>query len=429
MNNMKKDQILKGLIIVGLIAIAISLYIKFGQPYVNELAKQSLDQKRITDLDNLDKDISDYIANNKKFDLGQPNTIYISLPASKSNCEDISADLPSLPDNWTYHCANQNNFKKADGGGWLPVKLSGKPELPVDPKNSAADLNYYSFVSGSYEIASTSPTSTPAIKDKHWRSRPGDYTLTVVLDSGKLIKKKSMNDNGINDIRYETGNNLKMWADAEGLIGYWPMNEKIGLIINDKISNNKFNLYTQNVWSKNCGFINKSLGCINLLPKDNNLSIDKLNFKSKSILITIWVNLSLEHKDGYELLFMPNAFILYAYNTHPNLDIWSSAYIKSKQIFNSAFSSLNYNEWHQIGLYYGYIKNQDTPIIANVIDGQIMNPLKIFNNDEIKISQLFINKRQLYNGKIWNIKIFNKKQSIKDINENYNEDLKLMRLK
>ncbi len=400
---LKKETLLKVLIFIGIIAIITSLYIQYGKPYIKELSLEKQDQARIKDLDSLNGVLKETVSASSTKYIGKNKTIYISIPSDDSKCSNL--DLPSVPDGWQYHCVATTTLKKTDGTGWIPVNISEKiDQLPIDPINNPETLNYYAYVASS----------------------TNQYVFAGALDSKKFLKEKSQSDDGIDNTRYEIGNNLRLLGYAEGLIGYWPMNEGNGTIAHDIINNNNFDLYNANVLSKDCDFINKSLGCLNLSPGDNNLSIDHLNLKSKSMLVTMWVNLSKENKESYEILFAPNSFALYAYDTHPNMDIWSSVYIKSQQIFSSGISSVNYNEWHQIGFYYGYLKNQNYPIIANIIDGQIVNPQKLERDDETTISQLILNNRKLYNGKIWNLKIFNKEQSIEDITRAYSRDLNLL---
>lgn len=200
---MTKENILKWLIVIGIIAILASLCVQYVKPYLSELSFEKQDQSRIKDIDTLNGIIKGIISTSKNQSIGKINIIYVSLPSDDPTCANL--DLPSTPDGWTYHCSNQTDYQKVDGTGWIPINVSGKiNQLPIDPVNSGATLNYYAYVTNS----------------------TNGYVITGVLNSNKYSKEKARNDGGIDDIRYETGTALNLWGDAEGLIGYWLDNSK-----------------------------------------------------------------------------------------------------------------------------------------------------------------------------------------------------------
>jgi uncharacterized membrane protein len=86
--------------------------------------------------------------------LGEPRTVYVSLPDSSPTCANLS--LPSLPRGWTYHCVSQENLQKNDGTGWLPVNINYVPgnlyfsywqlyKYRIDPINDASSGLYYRY--------------------------------------------------------------------------------------------------------------------------------------------------------------------------------------------------------------------------------------------------------------------------------------------
>ena len=212
-----KEKVLKTLIVLGIIAIVTSLYVQYGKPYLGELALERQDQIRIKDLDTLNKVLSSLVSTSSTQFIGEKNTIYISIPSDIPSCTNLN--LPSTPDGWAYHCSATSTLTRTDGSGWLPVSLvsstSTITNLPIDPINNANTLNYYSYVASS--------------KNK--------YAITSVLDSNKYLKERAQNDDGVDDIRYEVGSNQKIWADAQGLIGYWPITEGTGDVVLDKSDN------------------------------------------------------------------------------------------------------------------------------------------------------------------------------------------------
>lgn len=208
MAKFKKTTILTCAILLGIVAIGISAYVRYELPYKHELALEKLDGQRIRDLDSLNGVLQDVMLNDPEDASGTPNTVYISIPSDSPTCSDLN--LPSLPQGWQYHCVTQSNLINLSGTGWIPINFPFLetlkiPALPVDPINNADTLNYYAFVMNN-------------------TGGPIPYALTGVLDSKKYIAEKAQTDGGTDPIRYELGSNFYLWADAQGLVGDWPMN-------------------------------------------------------------------------------------------------------------------------------------------------------------------------------------------------------------
>ena len=237
-----RKSILLILIVLGLVAIAASLYVQFGVPYMQEKALQKLDEGRIADITALDTATEAILSASSTMALGTPNTVYISLPSATSTCADI--ELPSLPDGWSYHCAGAAELSKTDGTGWLPIDfrdfrapansgytniLENVGMLPIDPVSDAGSLNYYAFVTGTSSTSvATSSTGHSDILKNVGMSGIGagemrEYVLTAVLDSKKYLKEIARADAGVDPIRLELGspNFAPLSSASQGLVGYW----------------------------------------------------------------------------------------------------------------------------------------------------------------------------------------------------------------
>ncbi|MFA5386552.1 MAG: hypothetical protein WC297_02740, partial [Candidatus Paceibacterota bacterium] len=91
---------------------------------------------------------------------------------------------------------NTDNYRKADGTGWIPVNftsLTTTPNpltlLPVDPTNSTSTGLYYTYVNGSWE-------------------------LTALFETTNYQTKYGSTDNGASPSLFELGNHLKITPNA-----------------------------------------------------------------------------------------------------------------------------------------------------------------------------------------------------------------------
>ncbi|EKD24186.1 MAG: hypothetical protein ACD_81C00089G0022 [uncultured bacterium] len=185
--------LLELLIVIGILSVLATTAALVINPL--EYLRQSRDAKRIADSVSMYKAIQLLSFDNKAATtLGTISTVYISLPdTASSTCGSYA--LPALPAPWQYHCASDADFKKNDGTGWMPVDFSaltgGSPlhTLPIDPNNSIANAQYYSFVTDGdgYELAVSMEAST---------NTTGGAT------------DKTSSDGGDNPTSYELGSNL-----------------------------------------------------------------------------------------------------------------------------------------------------------------------------------------------------------------------------
>ncbi len=154
--------------------------------------------------------------------MGAANTIYVSIPASQTNCSDLG--LPSLPDNWFYACSNSTNYRKVDGNGWIPVNFTSLSYrtpleiLPIDPINTTSTGNYYTYITG------------------------GSWELNAMFESSKYRysgeKDRTSKDGGDFWAVYELGSNLTLSPfNDSGLVGYWKFDEGSGTTAGDSSGN------------------------------------------------------------------------------------------------------------------------------------------------------------------------------------------------
>ena len=184
--------------VISIVAVLSSIVIIAVNP--PKLFQESRDLKRMSDIASIDKAINQlmgYAVTSSIFG-GSPNIVYISIPDASSTCANLG--LPSLPTGWSYSCSTQDNYRKIDGTGWIPINFStlsiGSPlsNLPVDPKNTTSTSQYYTYVTG------------------------GSYELTATLESEKY-SDKSTTDGGIDPATLEIGTDLKLSPFVHGLVG------------------------------------------------------------------------------------------------------------------------------------------------------------------------------------------------------------------
>ncbi|MCX6759621.1 MAG: LamG domain-containing protein [Candidatus Nealsonbacteria bacterium] len=270
MDNKKKIKLLVVLIIIGIIAVLVSIYILKVKPLAAELSKQDRDPIRIEDLTLIDSALSKLRDSNQDAFLGDQNRVYISIPAYSTNCSGLN--LPPLPNNWEYRCQTEKNYRDLNGQGWLPVDFTKLPEdfkfkssLPTDSVNTAESGYYYSYVVG----------------------ENNNFVLTSLLESDENLKKITPKDGGTDSVRLEVGSNLQLWAKAQGLVGYWKFDEGQGIEAADSSGNNTGTLMNEPAWVD--GRIGKALS---FNGKDNYVKTSNpLNIENGEITFETWAYL------------------------------------------------------------------------------------------------------------------------------------------
>lgn len=191
-----KNNLLKLLICIGIIAILASVYIQYGKPYLIQRDLEKQDLVRISDLDKLNTAIQDILSASSTAYLGESNTIYISIPSNDPTCGDLN--LPELVQSWRYKCSNNEE--------WLPNSIQDKVALTY--AQDISNMNHYSYVVSHDHNSGTS------------------YTLTTKLQSNNYIKEVGINDFGFSSTMYEIGNNSTLLPQAIGLIAFYPLNNQ-----------------------------------------------------------------------------------------------------------------------------------------------------------------------------------------------------------
>jgi prepilin-type N-terminal cleavage/methylation domain-containing protein len=196
------------LIVIAVVAILSVVVVLVLNPA--ELLKQARDSNRLADMQTLNKALILY-QGDRGGSLGAASTTYLSLvdPAATStagtNCAGVGLSAPS---GWNYHCAASSTVRKLDGTGWIPLNFSAitfSPPfgaLPIDPTNTSSSGLYYMYIPG----ATT-------------------YALTATLNSSKYLAAKASGDGGVDPARLESGSNLALVAQGEGLVGWWKFDE------------------------------------------------------------------------------------------------------------------------------------------------------------------------------------------------------------
>lgn len=186
-------------ILLAVAAISILAGISFVYLGSDEMKNQGNDSKRIADLVRLHLAVFDYWSENSSGSIGSSSVVYLSLPDTSSTC--VSYSLPVLPNGWSYSCSTSANYLKTDGSGWLPISFSDLESLSKDPLNNSE--YFYAYIVSS---------------DKKW-------ILVTPMQSEKYLKQTAFKDGGIDDVRYEIGTGMRLWAQPFGTVGYWPLDD------------------------------------------------------------------------------------------------------------------------------------------------------------------------------------------------------------
>lgn len=141
------------LIVLIFIAVLAGLFILLVRP--QDIFKRARDLRRLSDLNDIDAAIHAALLENPSLQLGETNTLYLSLPDTSATCSSWISQLPVLQAGWQYRCVPEANLTKINASGWVPVDLTGIKHkgflsLPIDPSNRPP--YYYSYVRGSTHL-------------------------------------------------------------------------------------------------------------------------------------------------------------------------------------------------------------------------------------------------------------------------------------
>ncbi|MCX6736945.1 MAG: LamG domain-containing protein, partial [Candidatus Parcubacteria bacterium] len=216
---------------------------------------------------NINDNLDLFADENPSTNMGQINTVYVSLPSNQANCSDLS--LPNLPTSWVYACKPLADYRKVDGTGWIPINFTNVTgyslvSLPIDPKNN--NIYYYAYVTG------------------------GSWSLSSLLESEKRLKEVATKDQGTDDGRYEIGSDLSLWSQASGLVGYWKFDEGSGTTTIDDSE------YNHNGTITGATYVTGKVGGALSFNGTNNLivvgtGISELGFNNSDFSVMVWIKL------------------------------------------------------------------------------------------------------------------------------------------
>jgi len=312
------------LVVLAVIAVLATVIVVVINPA--ELLKQFRDASRISDLASINRALNYVLTDCPTCFFGTSSVVYVSIPDSSPTCANLG--LPSLPPGWSYACSDENNFRKVDGTGWIPVDFtkfsagSPLPKLPVDPINSTSSGQYYTYVTG------------------------GSWKLTSLFESAKYAKNMN-NDGGPDVALYETGTNLNLANFARGLVGYWSFDEGSGTTAYDYSGNNNHGTLTNGpTWTQG-----KVGGALSFDGVDDYVVVNNFNLSNTNkITISIWLRFSvstlkvpLEHSTNFNY---NNAFLM-AYNEFGGVGSLQLSDHNSSG-YNIAYTTGGYNnnQWH-----------------------------------------------------------------------------------
>jgi prepilin-type N-terminal cleavage/methylation domain-containing protein len=205
MNSRSSFTLIELLVVLAIVAILSVVVIITLNP--SELLRQSRDSNRLSDLGTLNRALGLFSGDVNGGSLGNPNTVYVSIPDASSSCSHLG--LPTLPSGWNYACVNATSTRNTDGTGWIPVNFQsisfGSPisSLPLDPTNTTTTGQYFTYVTG------------------------GSYRLTTHFESQRYIPQEAMSG-GADPAQYTLGDNLSLAPFTGGLVGWWKFDEGNG---------------------------------------------------------------------------------------------------------------------------------------------------------------------------------------------------------
>ncbi len=265
--NKKGMTLIEILMVISIIAILFSLFFYIWNTV--DIFRKARDSKRLNDLNLLNTAIQSILNIQSDTYLGDENIIYLSLPDSTSTCG--SYNLIQLYPPYSYHCQNQNDFRKVDGSGWLPVNLTlskiiGVSILPIDPLNNQ-DYFYAYQVKG------------------------GRYKLTAKFESDSYLPKM-VNDGGFEPTLYEVGSNLKIPSPHSGLVGYFSFDETGTTVYDLSGYNNNGIMYSSTTVFDLHSTSSCKIGyCGNFDGLDDYVKINNnLDYSQNAFTVLAWIN-------------------------------------------------------------------------------------------------------------------------------------------
>lgn len=394
----RRNIFLISLIIIGVIAILVSIYILNLKPYVIELEKRDRDHARIEDLSLIDSALTKLKDADPSVYLGDQNRVYVSVPSYSTNCSGL--ELPSLPEGFKYRCETEADYLKIDGNGWLPVDFTKLPKdfkfkesLPKDPTNTADSGYYYAYTI----------------------DKKNDFVITSLFESDEYLKKTALSDGGTDPARLEVGSNLQLWAKVSGLVGYWSFDENEGDIAKDLSGNrNDGTLINGPIWTE--GKFGKALS-FDGVDDYVNLPI-KIEAGQNNISTSAWVYVSSLPTEQKGIMNGSG----YAHHLWLNTDgaISYGAWTSITNYQTNTTNKIIAGQWNHIVNVNDFTNGLSTAYIngANVGSLILQGSSRVVTFFEI--GRHPANNADYINGKIDGVRLYNKALNTKDIQYLYN---------
>jgi hypothetical protein len=364
MSKALKERLMRVAVATGLLAIFVSGYIQYGIPYLQEKNLEKTDTTRITGLIQLNQNIKEILNTNPGTTLGLANTVYISIP-SADNCSDL--DLPSLPTNWNYHCVSSAELQETNGNGWLPINFdtasSSSYILPIDPVNTAADGNYFSF------ITATSASGTP------------EYVLVSNLETKKDISSLSETDSS-DPTHYELGNDLSLWNQAQSIKAYWPFTDNGNIAYDYSGAGNNLILPKNIVYTDAGCVLQKCILNTSNFPIVINFNTPYQISAHSVVSYGFWFKIPSVPATNQQI-FNPgtNRLDVNIEGESGALFIWFTNTTTEEQVYKSIDSGYIGNGWHQIFV----VKSLNS--VSVYIDGQAVEEITTTSNTQLDLPQ------------------------------------------
>jgi prepilin-type N-terminal cleavage/methylation domain-containing protein len=225
MHPRKAFTLIELLVVIAIIAILAVVVVLTLNPA--EMLRQARDANRLSDLATINSAVNLYATDqsgSSGFSLGNPSSVYLSLPDSSSTCNNLG--LATTSGNFTYACSSSTSSRNINTTGWIPVNLSlissGSPlgSLPIDPVNQSSSGLYYTYYTNGSQFEVTSLFESQKNKISYGQ-KPIVQNLPELNAQGSNLT--------INPLFNPTG-----------LVGYWPMDEGSGSSTQDLSGNNNF---------------------------------------------------------------------------------------------------------------------------------------------------------------------------------------------
>ncbi|MFA5386522.1 MAG: LamG-like jellyroll fold domain-containing protein [Candidatus Paceibacterota bacterium] len=402
MNSSKSHKgftLIELLIVIGILAVLATVVLTVLNPV--EFFKKSRDVRRMTDLKSLNSGLE--LAEFESLAMGTANVVYVSIPDDSGGATTTcNLGLPALPGGWTYQCSNTDNYRKADGTGWIPVNFSNIsagspfPSLPIDPTNATSSGQYYTYVTG------------------------GSWELNAILESNEYRNNTSIVKQKLPGV-FAIGSNLSLSpiTNTSGLVGYWKLDEGTGTVASDSSGNNNACTLTSGpTWIT--GKVGNSLnfnGSSNYVNCENGAS---LNIIGNTISLSAWIKPNDFVASYKSIIGKRNGGEAYTLETYTNGNVRFGTYGTSNAELLTTTNPLSIGGWYQVvGVYNGtnkYIYVNGILVKSVAATGNILT-----SGSKVGIGSLNGNGAiGPFNGVIDDVRIYNRALSAAEVQALYN---------